>query len=280
MRPCGAMPRRGARREQVSTRGDSFSGDTGDGLQCRRLRFGLLVMTRWVRGPSGFQARSGTRGGAADAAATLLHPMYGYRVVAMNRRIARVASAVILMVGGLWGSAQAAGPAFKVSAEGFPAGGTVAGAQVFNGFGCQGENQSPLIRWENPPAGTQSFALTIYDPDAPTGSGFWHWVVFDIPDSATGLGEGAASGVKATLPLGTIQGHTDFGAKTYGGPCPPPGAKPHRYVVTLYALKVPTLSLPADATGALVSYMARANALGKATVTATYGRPTAPAKTR
>ncbi len=104
--------------------------------------------------------------------------------------------------------------------------------QVFNGFGCSGANVSPQLSWQNAPQGTKSFVLTVYDPDAPTGSGWWHWVVYDIPASTKELPQGAGSG-KAPLPDGAKQGRTDFGAPGFGGACPPPGDKPHRYVFTV-----------------------------------------------
>ena len=172
-------------------------------------------------------------------------------------------------------TADAAGD-FQVSVDGYASTHPIPDEQVFEGFGCHGGNRSPAVSWTNVPAGTQSFAVTLYDPDAPTGSGFWHWVVFDIPASAGGLPAGASA--SGSLPKGAIEGHTDFGAKRYGGPCPPAGDKPHRYVLTVHALKVPTLGLTPDATGALASFAARGNTLAKATATGRYGRPAAPAR--
>jgi len=143
--------------------------------------------------------------------------------------------------------------------------------QVFNGFGCSGANVSPELSWENPPAGARSFVVTVYDPDAPTGSGWWHWVVYDIPATATGLAQGAGSG-KSALPEGAKQGKTDFGAPGFGGACPPPGDKPHRYIFTVHALKTDKIDAPADASAALVGFMIHANHLGKASFEAKYGR--------
>jgi Raf kinase inhibitor-like YbhB/YbcL family protein len=164
----------------------------------------------------------------------------------------------------------AAGGKLTLSSADVKQGGMVAAEQVFNGFGCTGPNVSPQLAWTGAPAATKSFVLTVYDPDAPTGSGWWHWVVYDIPASATGLSKGAGSG-QGTLPEGAKQGRTDFGAPGYGGPCPPPG-KPHRYVFSLYALKVEHLEVPAEASPALIGFMTRSNALATATVTARYGR--------
>jgi Raf kinase inhibitor-like YbhB/YbcL family protein len=145
-------------------------------------------------------------------------------------------------------------------------------AQVFNGFGCTGKNISPALSWRGTPAGTRSFAVTVYDPDAPTGSGWWHWVVYNIPASATGLPEGAGSADGKGLPAGTTQGRTDFGSAAFGGACPPPGDKPHRYVFTVYALKAEKLEIPADGSAAMVGFNIMANKLAEAKFTALYGR--------
>jgi Raf kinase inhibitor-like YbhB/YbcL family protein len=153
-------------------------------------------------------------------------------------------------------------------------GGTFSTAQTFNGFGCAGQNQSPALHWSNPPMGTKSFLLTVFDPDAPTGSGFWHWTVFDIPATTTELAANAAAPTGGSLPAGAIQGYTDFGRPGYGGPCPPDGDTPHHYVFKLSALSVDHLGLTASAPGALVTFSARASTLATATFTATYGRGT------
>ncbi|HEY8707126.1 MAG TPA: YbhB/YbcL family Raf kinase inhibitor-like protein [Burkholderiaceae bacterium] len=149
---------------------------------------------------------------------------------------------------------------------------TLTEAQVFNGLGCNGKNISPALKWSGAPAGTKSFAVTVYDPDAPTGSGWWHWVVFNIPASATELPEGAGAANGTGLPAGAVQGRTDFGAPGFGGACPPQGDKPHRYIFTVYALKTDKIEVPADASAALVGFMINANRIGKAGFTAKYGR--------
>jgi Raf kinase inhibitor-like YbhB/YbcL family protein len=143
--------------------------------------------------------------------------------------------------------------------------------QVLNGFGCEGANRSPELSWSGAPEGTQSFVVTAFDPDAPTGSGWWHWTLFNIPASVTQLQAGAGSAGGA-LPEGAVQGRTDFGAPGYGGACPPPGSEPHHYIFTVYALKVPNLPLDEGAPGAMVGFMARGSALEEATLTALYGR--------
>jgi Raf kinase inhibitor-like YbhB/YbcL family protein len=143
--------------------------------------------------------------------------------------------------------------------------------QVLNGFGCKGKNLSPALFWSGAPAGTQSFALMVHDPDAPTGSGFWHWVVYNIPADATGIPAEAGDPKKKGLPAGAVQGRTDFGAPGYGGPCPPPG-KVHHYHFRLFALKVARLDLPPDATAAMVGFNVNANKLAETELVGLYGR--------
>jgi Raf kinase inhibitor-like YbhB/YbcL family protein len=140
------------------------------------------------------------------------------------------------------------------------------------GFGCSGGNISPQLSWKNVPAGTKSFVLTIYDRDAPTGFGWVHWVVANIPASVTSLPAGITSDGR-NLPSGALQTRTDFGVPGYGGPCPPPGSE-HRYEITLIALSIAKLpsAITANATPALVGFFARANSLGEAKLTVTQGR--------
>ena len=149
-------------------------------------------------------------------------------------------------------------------------GGRIADVHVYKGFGCSGGNVSPQLAWDGAPAGTKSFALTVYDPDAPTGSGWWHWVVVNLPPSIQELPRGSGS-ESGRLPQGAVQTRTDFGTAGYGGPCPPPGT-PHRYVFTIHALKVDKLDLDAQASGAMAGFMINSNSLGKASLTAMYGR--------
>jgi len=119
--------------------------------------------------------------------------------------------------------AHAAG--FTLMSPTIKPGSTLTDAQVFKGFGCEGKNISPALKWSGAPAGTKSYAVTVYDPDAPTGSGWWHWVVYNIPATATELPEGAgAPDGKGPLPAGAVQGRTDFGSAGFGGACPPPRA--------------------------------------------------------
>jgi Raf kinase inhibitor-like YbhB/YbcL family protein len=165
-------------------------------------------------------------------------------------------------------------------------GGTFDNKFVLNGFGCKGDNVSPTLIWRNPPAGTKSFAVQVYDPDAPTGSGFWHWAVYNIPPTTVILSQGVGNRPER-LPAGAFGGNTDFmdtgatgGNGNYGGPCPPEGDRPHRYVFTVYALAVDKLEVaagvPRTGSAALYGFVLNkgigAGLLGKASFTATYGR--------
>ncbi|MDR6582887.1 kinase inhibitor [Herbaspirillum sp. BH-1] len=166
-------------------------------------------------------------------------------------------------------SAQAAD--FSVTSKDIQEGQTLSNAQVFQGFGCSGLNRSPQLSWSGAPAGTKSFAVTVYDPDAPTGSGWWHWTVFNIPASVTSLPGGITAEGKG-LPAGAIQGRTDFGSSSFGGACPPEGDKPHRYQFVVWALNTDKLPLDAQASGAMLGFMLNASVLGQARLTAHYGR--------
>jgi hypothetical protein len=168
----------------------------------------------------------------------------------------------------LGATASAAG--FELRSTDVSEGATLAKAQVYSGFGCTGDNLSPALTWSGAPAGTQSFALTVYDPDAPTGSGWWHWIVYDLPPTTTSLARGI--GHAALLPAGAVEARNDYGARNFGGACPPPGDKPHHYIFTIHALKVGKLEVPLDASAALIGYSINANQIGKASLTARYGR--------
>ncbi|MBV1700317.1 MAG: YbhB/YbcL family Raf kinase inhibitor-like protein [Hyphomicrobiales bacterium] len=162
---------------------------------------------------------------------------------------------------------------FEASSAAFPSAGTIPLRYAFNDFGCTGENISPQVGWKNAPEGTQSFALMVHDPDAPTGgAGFWHWVVVNIPASTSQLPEGAGAMGGEGLPAGAAMIPTDYGIAAYGGPCPPVGDAPHHYNFTVYALKVPKLDLPANATASLTGFMIHMNMLGKADFHGRFGR--------
>lgn len=163
---------------------------------------------------------------------------------------------------------------FELTSPQLKNGEVVPNEQVFNAFGCSGLNLSPELNWTNPPEGTKSLALTVFDPDAPTGSGWWHWTVFNIPATARKLSKGET--FKSSKLKGAIEGRTDFGKTGYGGPCPPEGDKPHRYIFTLYAIKDSKLKLTSDSSGAMVGFTLNAKMIEKTSFTAKYGRP-APA---
>ena len=165
------------------------------------------------------------------------------------------------------------GGPFTLKSPDLPEGQPLPNAQVFNSFGCTGANVSPRLEWSGAPAGTKSFAVTVYDPDAPTGSGWWHWVVFNIPATTTVLEAGAGDPASSKAPRGgAVQSMTDFGVPGFGGACPPQGDKPHRYIFTVHALKVDNLPLDAKAPGAMVGYYLTMNTLAKASFTRTFGR--------
>jgi Raf kinase inhibitor-like YbhB/YbcL family protein len=160
--------------------------------------------------------------------------------------------------------------AFRVWSNDMKEGGNLAMAQVFNGFGHSGGNTSPHLAWDGAPEGTKSFVVTCYDPDAPTGSGWWHWVVINIPASTKELATGAGSADGAKLPKGAQQMRTDYSQMAFGGAAPPAGPA-HHYIFTVFALKVEKLELDPQSSAALVGFMTNFNSLGKATLTALYG---------
>lgn len=159
--------------------------------------------------------------------------------------------------------------AFTVTSDSFRSGGNVDNAQVFNRDDCTGGNRSPQLSWHNPPAGTRSFAITVFDPDAP-GRGWWHWAVAGIPAGTGSIAENA-SGSGALKKLGAVEARNDFDVDGYGGPCPPPG-KPHRYVVTIYALDTADLHLAQGWPAEMFDHEINTAALGFARMVVKYGR--------
>lgn len=151
-------------------------------------------------------------------------------------------------------------------------GGQLTETQVFSGFGCHGKNISPALQWSNAPGSTKSFAVTVYDPDAPTGSGWWHWVIFNISPDVHELKADAGNLEKTLAPQGSVQSVTDFGKPGFGGACPPVGDKPHRYLFTVYALDIPKLDLGAKSPPAMVGYVLNQHCLAKASIVSYYGR--------
>jgi Raf kinase inhibitor-like YbhB/YbcL family protein len=161
--------------------------------------------------------------------------------------------------------------AITVTSTTFQAGGTLPMKTVFNSFGCTGENNSPQLTWKGFPAETKSFVVTLWDPDAPTGVGYVHWVLFNIPANVTSLAENAGAGA---TPAGGIAGYSDFGMHAYGGPCPPPGDKPHRYIFTVSALDVPALNGAGPGTTyATLTFLMRGHLLAQGHLEGRFGRP-------
>ena len=151
-------------------------------------------------------------------------------------------------------------------------GGEASVIEEFNGFGCTGENQSPQLSWKNAPEGTKSFAITMYDPDAPTGSGWWHWVVFNIPATVSEIPAKAGNPALKLMPEGVIQSITDYGKGGYGGPCPPNGHGLHQYIITIYALKTDKLELDENTSPAIVGFNLWSNTIAKASLITYYQR--------
>lgn len=165
--------------------------------------------------------------------------------------------------------------ALILTSESFKEGDLLGIAHVLSeayGFGCAGNNLSPQLSWSGAPAGTESFAIICFDPDAPTGSGFWHWVVVNIPAGTTELALDAGNPKAGLLPKGALQTRTDFGAPGYGGPCPPEGHGPHRYAFTVFAVKEAALPVAADTSAAIVGFQLHFNTLAKATLTGRFER--------
>jgi Raf kinase inhibitor-like YbhB/YbcL family protein len=141
-------------------------------------------------------------------------------------------------------------------------------------FGCSGGNLSPELHWSGAPSGTMSFVVTLFDRDErSTPSGWWHWVLYNLPKNINSLPQGAGAEHSSALPAEALQGRTDLGEDAYHGPCPAKGDPPHRYVFTVYALNVAKLPVPPDSSGAMVTSIVQEHLLGKAVFVAHYGRP-------
>jgi Raf kinase inhibitor-like YbhB/YbcL family protein len=161
---------------------------------------------------------------------------------------------------------------FTLSSKDIAEGKFMTKAQEFNGFGCNGGDLSPQLSWSGVPEGTKSFAITAYDPDAPTGSGWWHWQIVNIPNTVSEIAAGAGSAKEGLAPEGSVQIANDFGYRGFGGACPPKGHGIHHYRFTVHALSVEKLELPEEASGALTGYMINANTIATSTIESLYKR--------
>jgi Raf kinase inhibitor-like YbhB/YbcL family protein len=185
-------------------------------------------------------------------------------------RLVPAALAFALSGAGSAGAADAV--AFTLTSPAFSAGGTIPAVAANTDCVPNAENRSPQLDWKGAPAGTKGFALTLFDPDAPTGHGFFHWVLFNIPPTATRLPAGAGDPSSHAAIAGTAAGSVDFGFSHYGGPCPPRGDRPHHYVFTLYALDEAKLGGDDRMTGAQLEIAVRGHVVAKATLTGRFGR--------
>lgn len=167
-------------------------------------------------------------------------------------------------------SSTAAQARMTLESSDLAAGKRMAAAQVFDGFGCTGQNISPNLAWTGAPRSTRSFAVMAFDPDAPTGSGWWHWVVYDVPAATTRLASGASR--STMMPRGAVEARSDFGTNGYGGACPPVGHGVHHYRFTVYALTVDHLPVDAGATAAMIGFQVKAHALASSSIEVTFSR--------
>ncbi len=194
-------------------------------------------------------------------------------VVSLASPFRRMPSFTSAMLGlALWaahGPHALAESAFVLTSASFRAGGTVDAAQVFNQDDCKGSNRSPQLTWRDAPPGTRSFAVTMFDEDAP-GRGWWHWAVAGIPAAVGSLPENASSS-SFLKKLGAVEARNDFDIDGYGGPCPPPG-KPHRYIITVYALNTADLRLAQGRPALMFDHEIGTATLGSARMVVNYGR--------
>ena len=163
-------------------------------------------------------------------------------------------------------------PSFEVTSKDVKRGDRLPSPQVSGIFGAGGDDRSPQLSWSGFPPDTKSFVVTCYDPDAPTGSGFWHWAVVDIPASVTSLPGGAGDEAATGLPVGAFQLRNDAGLRRYLGAAPPPGHGRHRYSFVVHAVGVETLGLSEDASNAMLGFNLFGRTLARASMECWYER--------
>jgi Raf kinase inhibitor-like YbhB/YbcL family protein len=167
-------------------------------------------------------------------------------------------------------------PSFTVTSSTIADGEAFSAAQYSGAFGVPGgQDVSPQLSWSGAPESTKSYAVTMYDPDAPTMSGFWHWAVANIPATVTELAEGAGDDTGSGLPEGAFQLAGDAGAARFIGSAPPAGHGTHRYFITVHALDVDDIGVPAEGTPAYLGFNIASHILGRATLVATAEIPAA-----
>jgi Raf kinase inhibitor-like YbhB/YbcL family protein len=161
-------------------------------------------------------------------------------------------------------------PGFEVTSTDCADGRPLDTPHVSGVMGAGGEDRSPQLSWSGFPEGTRSFAVTVYDPDAPTQSGFWHWAVANIPATVTELPSGAGDQAGSGLPEGAVQLRNDAGFAGYVGAAPPAGHGPHRYLITVHAVDTDALDVTPDTTPAVLGFNLFSHTLARATLVATY----------
>ncbi|HYZ15667.1 MAG TPA: YbhB/YbcL family Raf kinase inhibitor-like protein [Candidatus Acidoferrum sp.] len=169
-------------------------------------------------------------------------------------------------------SPAAASAPFTLASATFADGGTIPHSAVYNAAGCDGANISPELHWSNAPHDARSFVLVVFDPKAQGGTGWYHWLAFDIPAALQSLPAGAGDPRSGKTPREIVFGRNDYGAPAYGGPCPPQGDGPHPYQFTIYALRVAHVPGGSGTTGTAVGALLRGEIVAHATLTGYYGR--------